>query len=136
MNDGPSHRKKRGTLSLEDRLAEQVRAYAGGRRPVSSRPVEVHVSIDNTASAGSTVLEVRALDDVGLLHRITAALFALDLDVVAARVSTGGHEVVDAFYVRDTSTGGKVTDPERIARVRDEVVRAIDTPATESARPA
>jgi [protein-PII] uridylyltransferase len=126
----------RGTLSLEDRLAEQVRAYAGGRRPVSSRPVEVHVAIDNSASAGSTVLDVRALDDVGLLHRITAALFALDLDVVAARVSTGGHEVVDAFYVRDTSTGGKVTDPERMARVRNEVVRAIDTSSTEPARPA
>jgi UTP:GlnB (protein PII) uridylyltransferase len=76
------------------------------------------------------------LDDVGLLHRITAALFALDLDVVAARVSTGGHEVVDAFYVRDTSTGGKVTDPEHMQRVRNEVVRAIDTSSTEPARPA
>jgi [protein-PII] uridylyltransferase len=122
----------RGTLPLEERLAEQVRAYAGGRRPVSSRPVEVHVGIDNAASAGSTVLEVRALDDVGLLHRITAALFALDLDVVAARVSTGGHEVVDAFYVRDTATGGKVTDPARIQRVREEVVQAIETESTES----
>jgi [protein-PII] uridylyltransferase len=125
----------RGTFSLEERLAEQVRAYAGGRRPASSRPVEVHVGIDNDASAASTVVEVRALDDVGLLHRITQALFALDLDVVAARVSTGGHEVVDAFYVRDTATGGKVTDPARIQRVRDELVRAIDTDTTESARP-
>jgi [protein-PII] uridylyltransferase len=97
--------------------------------------VEVHVGIDNDASAGSTVVEVRALDDVGLLHRITAALFALDLDVVAARVSTGGHEVVDAFYVRDTATGGKVTDPVRIQRVKDDLVRAIDTDTTESARP-
>ncbi len=71
-------------------------------------------SVDNAASAGSSVVEVRAEDDAGLLHRITAALFALDLDVVAARVSTFGHEVVDAFYVRDTATGGKVTDPVQI----------------------
>jgi [protein-PII] uridylyltransferase len=124
----------RGTFPLEERLAEQVRAYSGARRPVSSRPVEVRVAIDNSASAGSTVIEVRALDDVGLLHRITATLFALDLDVVAARVSTGGHEVVDAFYVRRTATGGKVTDPAQIQRVKDDILRAIDT-ATESARP-
>jgi [protein-PII] uridylyltransferase len=125
----------RGTLPLEERLAEQVRAYANGRRSVSSRPVEVDVVVDNSASASSTVLDVRALDDVGLLHRITAALFALDLDVVAARVSTLGHEVVDAFYIRDTATGGKVTNVERIEGIRGAVRRAIDAPSEESAHP-
>jgi [protein-PII] uridylyltransferase len=97
--------------------------------------VDVRVTIDNSASAGSSVVEIKAEDDVGLLHRITAALFALDLDVVAARVSTTGHEVVDAFYVRDTSTGGKVTDPAQIDRVRDGVVRAINGSTTRPARP-
>ncbi|HLN42796.1 MAG TPA: [protein-PII] uridylyltransferase [Acidimicrobiales bacterium] len=125
----------RGSFPLEERLAEQVRAYADGRRSVSSRPVEIRVTIDNAASAGSSVVEIRAEDDVGLLHRITAALFALDLDVVAARVSTTGHEVVDAFYVRDTTTAGKVTDPSQIDKVRDGVVRAINASTTRPARP-
>ncbi len=125
----------RGTFPLEERLAEQVRTYAEGRRSVSSRPVEIRVDIDNAASVGSTVVDVRAEDDVGLLHRVTAALFALDLDVVVARVSTFGHEVFDAFYVRDTVTGGKVTDPEQIERVRDAVMRAINVSATPSAPP-
>ena len=111
----------RGTFPLEERLAEQVRAYAEGRRSVSSRPVEVRVDVDNEASSGSTVVDVRAEDDVGLLHRITTALFALDLDVVAARVATLGHEVLDAFYVRDAATGGKVTDPEQIQRIKDRI---------------
>ncbi len=119
----------RGTFPLEKQLAEQVRTYADGRRSVSSRPVEVDVDIDNAASAGSTVVEVRAEDDVGLLHRITASLFTLQLDVVAARVSTTGHEVVDAFYVRDAATGGKVADPGQIRRIRNGVVRAIDASA-------
>ena len=79
----------RGTFPLEERLAEQARAYAEGRRPVSPVPSTPDVTIDNEASAESTVIEVRAEDAVGLLHRVTAALFALDLDVVAARVSTG-----------------------------------------------
>ncbi len=119
----------RGTFPLEERLAEQVRAYAEGRRSVASRPVEIGVEVDNSASATSTVVDVRAEDDVGLLHRITAALFALELDLVAARVSTLGHEVLDAFYVRD-ATGGKVTDPELIQRIKDGVLRVINASTT------
>jgi len=42
--------------------------------------------------------------------------------VVSARVSTIGHEVVDAFYVR-TAAGEKVTDPTRLRSV-EEAVRA------------
>jgi [protein-PII] uridylyltransferase len=126
----------RGTFPLEERLAEQVRTYAQGKRSVSSRPVEIRIDVDNAASVGSTVVDVYAEDDVGLLHRITAAFFSLDLDVVAARVSTLGHEVLDAFYVRDADSGGKVTDPEKIEQMRDRIMRAINTSTTESAPPA
>jgi [protein-PII] uridylyltransferase len=125
----------RGTFPLEERLAEQVRAYAEGRRSVSSRPVEVRIDLDNHASAESTVVDVRAEDDVGLLHRITAALFVLELDVVAARVSTLGHEVLDAFYVRDAITGGKVTDPEQMQRIKDGLIGAINGSTTDATRP-
>jgi [protein-PII] uridylyltransferase len=125
----------RGTLPLEERLAEAARTYATSRRTVSPHPVEVSVTADNDASAESTVVEVRAEDGVGLLHRITAALFVLDLDVVAARVSTFGHDVVDAFYVRDTRTGGKVTDPDRIGQISDMVLHALKTAPAPSAQP-
>ena len=115
----------RGSLALADRLAEQARVYAGGRRPTSPRPTETRVTIDNAASATSTVIDVRAADQIGLLHRVTTALFDLDLDVIAARVSTLGEEVVDAFYARDKATGGKVTDPERIRRVERSVLDTL-----------
>ena len=72
------------------------------------------VSVDNEASETATVLEVRAPDEIGLLHRITRALFEADLDVVSARVSTLGEMVVDAFYVRE-SDGAKVTDAGRLS---------------------
>ena len=72
--------------------------------------------MDNGASETATVLELRAPDEIGLLHRVTRALFEADLDVVSARVSTLGEMVVDAFYVRE-SNGGKVTDPDRLTAV-------------------
>jgi [protein-PII] uridylyltransferase len=74
------------------------------------------VAVDNEASENATVLEVRAPDEIGLLHRITRALFNAGLDVVSARVSTLGEMVVDAFYVRE-SGGRKLTDSERLSAV-------------------
>ncbi len=115
----------RGTLPLEERLADQARVYAGERRPTAPHPPSTSVTVDNAASMSSTVIELRSADGVGLLHRVTTSLFELNLDVTAARVSTLGHEVVDAFYVRDKATGGKLTDEERIAQVE----RALFTAA-------
>jgi [protein-PII] uridylyltransferase len=66
------------------------------------------------------VLEVRAPDEIGLLHRITRALFEADLDVVSARVSTLGEMVVDAFYVREAG-GAKVTDDGRLSAICDAI---------------
>jgi [protein-PII] uridylyltransferase len=120
----------RGTLPLEERLARQVTAYASERRPSSPRPVTTEVTVVDAASATSTVIEIRASDSIGLLYRITAALYACDLDVVAARVSTFGHEVVDAFYVRDRDADGKITDRERIRTIEGRVRRAIAADAT------
>ena len=107
-------------LELTDRLAARAAAYAGERRPGSARTAGPQVVVDNDASASSTVLELRAPDEIGLLHRVTRALFDCDLDVVSARVSTIGHEVVDAFYVR-TADGKKVTDPARLEAVGNAV---------------
>jgi len=115
----------RGTFPLDERLAAQARAYAGRRRAASPTPATTTVVVSNDESATSTVVEVRAADSAGLLHRVTDALFRQGLDVVTARVSTLGHEVVDAFYVRDRATGGKVTDAQRIRELDDGLVRAV-----------
>jgi [protein-PII] uridylyltransferase len=102
-------------LALEQRLTERERLYAQRRRSAAHLPGS-NVEVDNGASETATVLELRAPDEIGLLHRITRALFDADLDVVSARVSTLGEMVVDAFYVRE-SDGGKLTDPERLTAV-------------------
>ncbi|MFP5377094.1 MAG: [protein-PII] uridylyltransferase, partial [Acidimicrobiia bacterium] len=83
-----------GRLSLESRLADRARAYAGRRRAAAARPPEPRVLFDDEASASATVVEVRAPDGVGVLYRITRALADCDLDVRTAKVSTLGHEVV------------------------------------------
>jgi [protein-PII] uridylyltransferase len=112
-------------LALTDRLEAKARDYANGRRPSAARPVDPHVLVSNEASATSTVVEIRAVDEVGLLHRVTRTLFDCDLDVVSARVSTFGDAVVDAFYVRDAA-GQKVTDGRALGLMAQRLTDAIE----------
>jgi [protein-PII] uridylyltransferase len=82
------------------------------------------VRVDNDASATATVVEVRALDGIGVLYRITRALADLDLDITVAKVSTLGNEVVDAFYVR-TPGGAKLTEPDHIRELERAVLHQL-----------
>jgi [protein-PII] uridylyltransferase len=105
--------------ALAERLSARGRVYPAPRRSAAHLP-GADVRVDNDASESATVLEVRAPDEVGLLHRITRVLFEARLDVVSARVSTLGELVVDAFYVREAE-GEKVTEPARL----DQIIAAI-----------
>jgi [protein-PII] uridylyltransferase len=102
-------------MAIGERLAERERTYPLRRGSAAHVPGS-DVSVDNEASETATVLEVRAPDAIGLLHRITRALFEANLDVASARVSTLGEMVVDAFYVRE-SGGSKVTADSRLTEI-------------------
>ncbi len=114
-----------GQLWLEAKLAERVRAYSGAKRAASAHPAEARVLFDNEASETATVIEVRAPDGVGVLYRITRALAECSLDVRTAKVSTLGHEVVDAFYVTDAE-GNKVTAGEQLGQIERAVLRQLE----------
>ncbi|MBW3667906.1 MAG: [protein-PII] uridylyltransferase [Actinobacteria bacterium] len=120
---GDIERALSGRLALDARLAERARVYAR-RRPAAALPTEPRVTFDNDATDAATVVEVRALDGVGVLYRITRTLADADLDVRRAKVSTLGHEVIDAFYVVD-SGGRKVTDREHLVEVERAVLDAL-----------
>jgi [protein-PII] uridylyltransferase len=90
-----------------------------GRAPAPPAP---RVDVASGASEVATVVEVRAHDRLGLLHRLGRALTLAGVDVRAARVSTLGAEVVDVFYVVDES--GRPLDDGRareIARILRDV---------------
>ncbi|MFJ6514426.1 [protein-PII] uridylyltransferase [Streptomyces sp. NPDC091406] len=109
-----------GSLDIRARLAEREAAYPR-RRGVKAPPPRVTV-----AAAGSrraTVIEVRAQDAPGLLHRIGNALEGSAVRVRSAHVSTLGANAVDAFYV--TGTDDEPLSPGRAAEVAREVEKAL-----------
>ncbi|MFI1486583.1 [protein-PII] uridylyltransferase [Streptomyces sp. NPDC020747] len=85
-----------GSLDIAGRLAERDAAYPR-RRGIVAPPARV--SVASAASRLATVIEVRAHDAPGLLHRIGRALEEAQVRVRSAHVSTLGANAVDAFYV-------------------------------------
>ncbi|MGA5704235.1 [protein-PII] uridylyltransferase [Peterkaempfera bronchialis] len=110
-----------GGLDVAGRLAERD-AAAPRRRGAGVPPPRVTVA-PGGASASATVLEVRAHDAPGLLHRIGRALEETGVRVRTARVSTLGADAVDAFYVTDA--GGRPLADARAAEVARAVQRAL-----------
>ncbi|MFF5127945.1 [protein-PII] uridylyltransferase [Streptomyces syringium] len=86
-----------GTLDIAGRLAEREAAYGKRRRGVS--PAPPRVSVVEGVSRAATVVEVRAHDAPGLLHRIGRALDAAGVWVRSAHVSTLGANAVDTVYL-------------------------------------
>ncbi len=89
----------------------------GGSR-VPKRPTRV--VFDDNASDDATVIDVFALDRVGLLSDIAEAIFEFGASIKVARVSTEGAGAVDAFYLVDAQNGAALP-----RECRDELVEAI-----------
>ncbi len=118
-----------GTLDVDAQLDARAHTYRNADRVRVAQLVSTQVTVDNNASATATVVEVRAEDIVGQLHRITRALVECHLDVTSAKVSTFGAAVVDAFYVRGPD-GRKLTEPDQIAAVERAVHAQVRSSAT------
>ncbi|MFD8597775.1 [protein-PII] uridylyltransferase [Kitasatospora sp. NPDC059646] len=111
-----------GSLDVSRKLAE--RDAAAPRRPGIRTPPPVVAVAPGAASRSATVLEVRAHDAPGLLHRIGRALDAAGVRVRTAHVSTLGAEAVDAFYL--TSEDGRPLERARAEQVAQAVREALE----------
>jgi [protein-PII] uridylyltransferase len=108
-----------GTLPLAERLRQRERDYSQDQAP--GRPPRISW-FDAEATGITGLVEVRATDRAGLLHRLTAALADAGLDVSSATVETLGADAVDAFYVCDPA--GTPIDPTQRQRAEEALVAA------------
>ncbi|MEU7006804.1 [protein-PII] uridylyltransferase [Streptomyces sp. NPDC046332] len=109
-----------GSLDIPARLAERDAAYPR-RRGVTAPPPRVTVAAADSRLA--TVIEVRAQDAPGLLHRIGRALEGADVRVRSAHVSTLGANAVDTLYV--TRPDGSLLAEEEAADVAQTLEKAL-----------
>jgi [protein-PII] uridylyltransferase len=119
------HLRQAVSQALEDptelwrSLGQRAASYA--HPPRSAQPIEAGTRTIPAASDASSVIEVIATDEVGLLSRIAHSVAVEGFDVVAARLSTVGDVAIDTFYLRSPS-GGQLTTTEM-----ERLIHAIDT---------
>jgi [protein-PII] uridylyltransferase len=101
-----------GDVSVTQRLRARSSTTRGGAAP--------RVVWNRGVATDAVVLELRAADSPGLLYRVATALDEAGAEVRAARISTLGGDVVDAFYL----VGSWADDAER-DRVGAAVLAAV-----------
>ena len=111
----------RGEMRLGEAIQDRRRRET---RNTKNFTVEPEVEIDNTQSGLYTVLQVSALDRLGLLYDVTTELSRLNLNIASAHVVTFGEKAVDSFYVTDL-TGVKLTSPQRQAAVKRHLLAVL-----------
>ncbi|MEU7901934.1 [protein-PII] uridylyltransferase [Actinoplanes sp. NPDC049118] len=101
-----------GDVSVTQRLRARAMSARGGAAP--------RVVWHRGAATDAAVLELRAADSAGLLFRVASALDEAGAEVRAARISTLGSDVVDAFYLV-----GAWADPAARERVEAALLAAV-----------
>jgi [protein-PII] uridylyltransferase len=108
-------------------LAAKLRARAGERRRRIAGYADPHVEVLPGASAGATVIEVRAHDAPGLLYRLVSTIAGCGAIVRSAVVGTLGAEAVDVFYL--VGVDGKQLAEENIESVVTAIYATLAAPA-------
>ncbi|MFC1500675.1 [protein-PII] uridylyltransferase [Candidatus Zixiibacteriota bacterium] len=88
-----------GSVDVEKLLEDHRVRWSLRDRQIMDHPVQVH--LDPTASDQYTVIDIRARDQVGLLHDVAAVMADFGVSIHQAFITTEGERAVDAFYVTD-----------------------------------
>ena len=98
----------------------------GQKKSADALPTQpTQVQFDNDASEEYSIISIFAYDRLGLLYDITKVLFEQEIVLHVAKISTHLDQVVDVFYVTDTS-GRKVTEPTRLYTLRQRLLAAAE----------
>lgn len=108
-----------GTADLERMLRDRLRAQKHIPPKVK---VETQITFDDSCSSQSTLVEIIAQDQPGLLHHVSSAFAAERCNIEIALIETEGQTAIDIFYL--TSEGSKLSAVHQ-ERLRATLIQAL-----------
>ena len=82
-------------------------------------PFPVRAYLDNDSDPNFTVIEIQAIDRIGLLHDLLYTINKHGLDTIHARIATEKGAALDTFYVQTADEGGKLNKIDRLAALQE-----------------
>lgn len=102
------------------------RIWGGGTEPfaASLETLPTRIQIDNNTSDRFTILDIFAHDRLGLLYAIARTIFELGLSVHVAKIGTYLDQVVDVFYLTDSSNQ-KIADDGQLLEIKNRLLASV-----------
>lgn len=89
-----------------------------------STEIPQRIYINNEISAEHTIVELQAVDRLGLLHDVFMTIGGLGHSVTHARINTEKGAAIDTIYLQD-ATGRKIADRDALLTLRDALERVV-----------
>ncbi len=111
-----------GKFDFSQAIAEVRRPLKGLEEVAAEVPQRVYVN--QVLSPEHTVVELQALDRIGLLYDVFLAIGQLGLNIAHARINTEKGVALDAIYVQNKA-GEKITDKHVLAELKKRLNAAV-----------
>jgi [protein-PII] uridylyltransferase len=111
-----------GKFDFSQAIAEARRPFKGLEEVAAEVPQRVY--LNHMLSPEHTVIELQALDRIGLLYDVFLAIGQLGLNIAHARINTEKGVALDAIYVQDKG-GQKVEDKAVLATLKKRLDAAV-----------
>ena len=85
------------------------------------------VFINDRAAADATVIEIQALDRLGLLYDCFMVIAEHGLQITHSRIMTEKGAAIDSIFVTDAA-GEKVEDTEKLAALEQDLKKVLELP--------
>ncbi|WP_075090332.1 hypothetical protein [Verrucomicrobium spinosum] len=111
-----------GEFDFSQAIQENRRSLKGLEDVAAEVPQRVYINNDLTTDYN--VIEIQALDRIGLLYDIFMAIGQLGLNICHARINTEKGVALDAIYIQDKAEQ-KVTDKDVLKELQAQLEEAV-----------